>query len=330
MQKKGHKRDMQQCCDKIKEPRQVYQKARETNCSSGAALKTCHFYQELHAILSGNPTSTTKSPLDASGRTGGSDQRSQPWGQSGGQGSGVGGGCGTCNRVIRWPGEPSQDLFLTLEESSQSEHSDCGMPDAGKGISGQTHHVLGSRCAVCLLRESEKEICDPSQRYWIFSACGEAVQVQLQTSRRNFDIYEQIAQEMQDKEYDRDQQRCCVKAKELRQAYQKAREANNRSGAKSETCSFYKEQQAIACGDLIPTPHTTMDSPEEPESQAPAMNTEEEDSPKSKSKKRKKEKRNKKKRKKENKLKKKKEKKKKREKSGPVQLSKVHMLVSVS
>ncbi|EMP29317.1 hypothetical protein UY3_13561 [Chelonia mydas] len=136
MQKKGHKRDMQQCCDKIKEPRQVYQKARETNCSSGAALKTCHFYQELHAILSGNPTSTTKSPLDASGRTGGSDQRSQPWGQSGGQGSGVGGGCGTCNRVVRWPGERSQDLFLTPEEPSQSEHSDCGMPDAGKGISG--------------------------------------------------------------------------------------------------------------------------------------------------------------------------------------------------
>ncbi|KYO43646.1 RNA-binding protein with serine-rich domain 1-like [Alligator mississippiensis] len=52
-------------------------------------------------------------------------------------------------------------------------------------------------------------------------------------------------------------------------------------------------------------------------------------SPKSKSKKRKKEKHNKKRRKKENKLKKKKEKKKKREKSGPVQLSKVHVPESV-
>lgn len=65
MLNKGYEGNTQQCHGKIKELRQVYQKARESNCCSGAVPKTCSFYKELDAILSSNLTSA-KSPVDAS------------------------------------------------------------------------------------------------------------------------------------------------------------------------------------------------------------------------------------------------------------------------
>ncbi|EMP23897.1 Zinc finger and SCAN domain-containing protein 20 [Chelonia mydas] len=62
--KKGYDQDTLQCAAKIKELRQVYQKARETTHHSSAMLKTCHFYKELNAILDYDPTSTAKNPVD--------------------------------------------------------------------------------------------------------------------------------------------------------------------------------------------------------------------------------------------------------------------------
>ncbi|XP_077678806.1 uncharacterized protein LOC144268090 [Eretmochelys imbricata] len=56
---------MQQCTAKIKEVRQAYYKAKE-NHRSGGAPKTCRFYKELNAILSGDPTSIADSPVDTS------------------------------------------------------------------------------------------------------------------------------------------------------------------------------------------------------------------------------------------------------------------------
>ncbi|EMP36182.1 Zinc finger and SCAN domain-containing protein 29 [Chelonia mydas] len=62
----GYKWDIHQCRPKIKELRQAYQKARESNSHSGAVPKTCHFFKELNAILSGDPTSTVKRTMDTS------------------------------------------------------------------------------------------------------------------------------------------------------------------------------------------------------------------------------------------------------------------------
>ncbi|XP_067424633.1 zinc finger and SCAN domain-containing protein 29-like [Emydura macquarii macquarii] len=56
MLEKGHNRDAQQCHVKIKELRQAYQKTREANSHSGSSPKTYCFYEELHEILGGNPT----------------------------------------------------------------------------------------------------------------------------------------------------------------------------------------------------------------------------------------------------------------------------------
>lgn len=68
MLEKGYEGDVEQCCVKIKELKQAFQEAREANCHAGAAPKTCCFCKELDAILGGNPTSTTRSPVDTTAR----------------------------------------------------------------------------------------------------------------------------------------------------------------------------------------------------------------------------------------------------------------------
>ncbi|XP_074797077.1 uncharacterized protein LOC141978669 [Natator depressus] len=50
---------------------------------------------------------------------------------------------------------------------------------------------------------------------------------------------------MMDSGHNRDSKQCRVKLKELRQAYQKTREANGRSGSEPQTCHCYDELQAI-------------------------------------------------------------------------------------
>ncbi|EMP34805.1 Zinc finger and SCAN domain-containing protein 29 [Chelonia mydas] len=64
---KGYTRDTQQCHVKIKELWQAYQKRREANSHSGSAPQTlCCLYEELHTILSGDPTTTPKCSVDTS------------------------------------------------------------------------------------------------------------------------------------------------------------------------------------------------------------------------------------------------------------------------
>ncbi|EMP42607.1 hypothetical protein UY3_00072 [Chelonia mydas] len=60
------KRSTQQYHVKMKELRQAYQKTREVNSSSVSAPQTCCFNEELHAILSGDPTTTPKRSMDTS------------------------------------------------------------------------------------------------------------------------------------------------------------------------------------------------------------------------------------------------------------------------
>ncbi|EMP42274.1 hypothetical protein UY3_00434 [Chelonia mydas] len=50
---------------------------------------------------------------------------------------------------------------------------------------------------------------------------------------------------MIDRDYNRDPQQCRVKIKELRQAYQKTKEANGCSGSEPQTCRFYDELHAV-------------------------------------------------------------------------------------
>nr|XP_048682846.1 tetraspanin-2 isoform X3 [Caretta caretta] len=65
---------------------------------------------------------------------------------------------------------------------------------------------------------------------------------------------------MKDRGHNRDPKQCRVKLKELRQAYQKTREANGRSGSEPQTCRFHDELHAILGGSATTTPAVLFDS----------------------------------------------------------------------
>ncbi|EMP38886.1 hypothetical protein UY3_03926 [Chelonia mydas] len=76
MKDRGHNRDPKQCRMKHKELRQAYQKTREANGRSGSEPKTCHFYDELHAILGGSATTTPTLCFDSVNGVGGNTEAS--------------------------------------------------------------------------------------------------------------------------------------------------------------------------------------------------------------------------------------------------------------
>ncbi|EMP30366.1 Zinc finger and SCAN domain-containing protein 29 [Chelonia mydas] len=88
----------------------------------------------------------------------------------------------------------------------------------------------------------------------------ESVLLELRYKRRNAKIFEKISKGMNDRGYHRDLQQCCVKLKELTQAYQKTQEANACSGSEPQTCRFYDELQAILGCAPTTTPYLYMDS----------------------------------------------------------------------
>ncbi|EMP42585.1 hypothetical protein UY3_00148 [Chelonia mydas] len=88
----------------------------------------------------------------------------------------------------------------------------------------------------------------------------ESVQAELRSKRRNANIYAKIAQGMVQRGYNRDTQKCHMKVKELRQAYQKTKEANGRSRSEPHTCCFYDQLHGILGGDPTTTPPLSVDT----------------------------------------------------------------------
>ncbi|XP_073165416.1 uncharacterized protein [Lepidochelys kempii] len=88
----------------------------------------------------------------------------------------------------------------------------------------------------------------------------ESVLSELGSSFRNAKTFVKISQGMKDRGHNRDPKQCRVKLKELRQAYQKTREANSRSGSEPQTCCFYDELHAILGGSATTTPAVLFDS----------------------------------------------------------------------
>ncbi|XP_050818807.1 myb/SANT-like DNA-binding domain-containing protein 2 [Gopherus flavomarginatus] len=126
MTERGYSRDTEQCRPKIKEPRQVYQNAREGNGCSGSQAHTFRSYRELHAIMGGDTTTT--SPLSMDTCKGGvawseedelledKEEEEEKEEDSAQAASG--------ESVI----PPSQELFLTLEPIA-FPHSQGGLPN---------------------------------------------------------------------------------------------------------------------------------------------------------------------------------------------------------
>ncbi|CAM5158568.1 unnamed protein product [Eretmochelys imbricata] len=88
----------------------------------------------------------------------------------------------------------------------------------------------------------------------------ESVLSELRSSFRNAKTFVKISQGMKDRGHNRDPKQCRMKLKELRQAYQKTREANGRSWSEPQTCRFYDELCAILGGSATTTPAVLFDS----------------------------------------------------------------------
>nr|XP_048711076.1 zinc finger and SCAN domain-containing protein 32-like isoform X2 [Caretta caretta] len=88
----------------------------------------------------------------------------------------------------------------------------------------------------------------------------ESVLSELRSSFQNAKTFVKISQGMKDRGHNRDPKQCRVKLKELRQAYQKTREANGHSGSEPQTCCFYDELHAILGGSATTTPAVLFDS----------------------------------------------------------------------
>uniref|UniRef100_A0A8C0IX21 Myb/SANT-like DNA-binding domain-containing protein n=1 Tax=Chelonoidis abingdonii TaxID=106734 RepID=A0A8C0IX21_CHEAB len=92
---------------------------------------------------------------------------------------------------------------------------------------------------------TEQEVRD------LIAAWGdESMLDELQSSKQNAKTFEKVSKGMKDRGYNRDSRHCCMKIKELRQAYQKTREANGRSRSQPQTCCFCDELHAILGGGL--------------------------------------------------------------------------------
>ncbi|EMP40965.1 hypothetical protein UY3_01782, partial [Chelonia mydas] len=91
---------------------------------------------------------------------------------------------------------------------------------------------------------SEREVLD------VIACWGdESVMAELHFEKRNANTYAKVSRAMMERGYSRDTEQCHTKIKELRQAYQKAREANRHSGSQPHTCRFYSELHEILEGD---------------------------------------------------------------------------------
>nr|XP_048692487.1 uncharacterized protein LOC125630496 [Caretta caretta] len=88
----------------------------------------------------------------------------------------------------------------------------------------------------------------------------ESVLSELRSSFRNAKTFVKISQGMKDGGHNRDPKQCHVKLKELRQVYQKTREANGRSESEPQTCRFYDELHAILGDSATTTPAVLFDS----------------------------------------------------------------------
>ncbi|XP_074918752.1 uncharacterized protein LOC142046341 isoform X1 [Chelonoidis abingdonii] len=85
----------------------------------------------------------------------------------------------------------------------------------------------------------------------------DSVLAELRSKRRNAKTFEKISKGKMERGHNRDSLQCHVKVKELRQAYQKTKEANRRSEGEPQA-----ELHAILGGAATTTPSLTVDSEE--------------------------------------------------------------------
>ncbi|XP_074982052.1 uncharacterized protein LOC142071217 [Caretta caretta] len=162
MKDRGHNRDLKQCCLKLKELRQVYQKTREANSRSGSEPKTCRFYDELHAILGGSATTIPAVLFDSFNGDGGNTEAD--FGDEEDYNDEVVDSSQQARGETGFP--DSQKLFLTLDLEPVPPKSTQGClldPAGGEGTSTAcVSRITGSSPSQRLvkIRRRKKRTCD--------------------------------------------------------------------------------------------------------------------------------------------------------------------------
>ncbi|KAM7153535.1 uncharacterized protein RBU57_011475 [Macrochelys suwanniensis] len=131
MQDRGYNRDVQQCCVKIKELRQAYQKTRDANSRSGSEPQTCRFYDELHAILGG--AASTDPPMWYDSVCGSSETTEEHFREEEDDDNHAQNSAQTQQGSGEALFPESQELFVTLEPVPYEPTQ--GVLDAGEGTS---------------------------------------------------------------------------------------------------------------------------------------------------------------------------------------------------
>ncbi|EMP42438.1 hypothetical protein UY3_00277 [Chelonia mydas] len=163
---------------------------------------------------------------------------------------------------MHWPGrqeKPHKLLnFISCLASVASSSAQVTMQSSSAQVSMQSSSAEVTMQSPNRKRApawTEREVLD------LIALCGdESVLSELHSKRRNAKIFEKISKGMKDRGYSRDPQQCCMKLKELSQAYKRTREANGCSGSEPQTCRFYDELHAILGGASTTTPVQCMDS----------------------------------------------------------------------
>nr|XP_048705294.1 uncharacterized protein LOC125636366 [Caretta caretta] len=133
------------------------------------------------------------------------------------------------------------------------------------GQRGKLQVTMQSSSAEVTMMESQNCKRAPAWTEWkvrdLIAVWGEeSVLSELRSSFRNAKTLVKISQGMKDRGNNRDPKQCHVKLKELRQASQKTREANSRSGSEPQTRRFYDELHAILGGSATTTSVVLFDS----------------------------------------------------------------------
>ncbi|XP_065425845.1 zinc finger protein with KRAB and SCAN domains 2-like isoform X7 [Chrysemys picta bellii] len=113
--------------------------------------------------------------------------------------------------------------------------------------------------------EADNRKSAPAWTVWevldLMAICGEdSVLAVLRSKRRNANTFEKFSKGIMERGHNRDSDECCVKVKELREAYQKTKEASCRSGSEPRTCRFYTKLHAIPGEVATTTPPLPVDS----------------------------------------------------------------------
>ncbi|XP_065415106.1 uncharacterized protein LOC135973872 [Chrysemys picta bellii] len=208
MSERGYSRDATQCCVKIKELRQGYQKTKEANGRSGSHPQTSRFYEALHSILGAAATTTPPLTVDSEdgilSTAGSSDMLGDGEDEEGDEEDEAVGSAHNAD----FP--DSQDLFITLTEIPY-QPSPAVTPDTESGEGSATTSATVSQPSLASHSQRLAQIRRRKKRtredmFSELMACSRAQAAQQTQWRENLSQMHQANMDWEERWRQEDQQ----------------------------------------------------------------------------------------------------------------------------